>query len=165
MLGSAVAGGIIALMLALAVIVVIVLIAGLVVRARRRGRLHQGDWDAGARDACATGEALYDRLATQLTPAQSAGADGRVPVPWSDTERRMDELGAKLHALRFNAPSYTTDQAVEELVMALAALRSAMQVEHGAHATASVPAGEPVSTAQARLMEFDSAVRALRVAI
>jgi hypothetical protein len=164
MLASAIGNLIVALLVALAVIVVITLAGALIYRARRRGRARQGNWDSGAREACAAAEALSDRLATRLNPTQSA--NGALPAGlWSDTERSMDELGTRLQALRFSAPNYTTDQAMEELIMALAALRSALQVDHGARAATGVPAGEPVTTAQARLMELDSAVRNLKATI
>jgi hypothetical protein len=157
---------ILAIVLALLVIVVVVLAAGLIVRADRRRAARQGDWDTQALDACAAADALHDQLATTLMPIQLAGVDGhKAAGRWSDTERRLDQLSTRLNALRFAAPNYTTDQATEELIMALAALRSALQVQHGARAVASAPAGEPATAAQARLMQFDSAIRALKAMI
>jgi hypothetical protein len=158
---------ILAIVLALLVIVVVIpMIAGLIVRAGRRRAVRQGDWDTQALEACAAADALHDQLFSRLTMAQPADANGdTLAAPWSDTERSLDQLATKLHALHFSAPSYTTDQATEDLIMALAALRSALQLEHGSRAVSSIPAGEPVSTAQARLMELDAAVRALRAAV
>ena len=158
-MGSLITG----LVIAFAIIVVAFLIAGLVYTRRRHKRLHQGDWANQAAQACAEAEALHDRLVT-VTPMLPAG-DGAPAGWWSDAERSMEQLATKLHALQFNAPNYTTDQATQDLLMALAALRSTLQVEHGAKAFSSAPAGEPVSTAEARLIEFEGATRALRDAI
>jgi hypothetical protein len=155
-----------AIVVALLVIFVIVVIAGLVLRGRRSRQAQGGDWTTRALDACAAADVLHDRLEARLSLTQSgAGEEGTPPDRWSDTERSMDQLATKLHALRFAAPDYTTDQATEELIMALSALRAALQVEHGARAVSSARAGELVSTAQARLMELDAAIRALRAAI
>jgi hypothetical protein len=157
---------ILAIVLVLLVIVVVLLIAGLIVQAGRRRAARQGDWDTQALEACAAADALHDQLFSRLTMAQPAGANGDTPAAlWSDTERSLDQLATKLHALHFSAPSYTTDQATEDLIMALAALRSALQLEHGSRAVPRIPSGEPVSTAQARLMELDAAVQALRAAV
>jgi hypothetical protein len=154
----------IAIVLALLIILVIVVIAGLVLRGRRSRQAQGGDWTSRALGACAAADALRDRLEARLSSAGSGGGEGGAPPHrWSDTERSMDQLATKLHALRFDAPDYTRDQATEELIMALSALRAALQVEHGARAVSSA-AGEPVSAAQTRLMEFDAAVRALRAA-
>jgi hypothetical protein len=156
---------IIGLVIAFAIIVVVFLIAGLVYSRRQRKRLHQGDWANQALQACAEAEALRDRLAIELTPVRRAAGDGAPAGWWSDAEHSMEQLATRLHALQFNAPNYTTDQATQDLLMALAALRSTLQVEHGAKAISSAPAGEPVSTAEARLIEFEGATRALRDAI
>ena len=156
----------IAIVLALLGIFVVVVVAGLVLRGRRSHQAQGADWTSRALGACAAADALHDRLEAGLTLAQSGGEEeGAPPCRWSDTERSMDQLATKLHALRFGAPDYTRDQATEELIMALSALRAALQVEHGARAISSAPAGEPLSTAQARLMEFDAAVRALRAVL
>jgi hypothetical protein len=157
---------ILAIVLALLVIVVVVLVAGLIVRASRRREAHQRDWDTQALDACAAADALHDQLATTLTSIQPAGMDGTTTAAQRrDTERSLDQLSTRLNVLRFGAPNYTTDQAMEELLLALAVLRSALQVQHGARAVASALAGGPVTTAQARLLEFDSAIRALKATI
>lgn len=156
---------IIGLVIAFAVIVVVFLIVGLVYGRRQHKRVHRGDWANQALQACAEAEALRDRLATELTPVRPAGGDGARAGWWSDAERSMEQLATRLHTLQFDAPNYTTDQATQELLMALAALRSTLQVEHGAKAFSSGPAGEPVSTAEARLIEFEGATRALRDAI
>src|SRR6266508_1960731 len=157
---------IIGLLIALAVIVVIFLIVGLVIRGRRRGRVQEGDWATQALDACASADLLRDRLTTELAPIQPASADGAGAAGWwSDAERSMEQLGSRLQALQSSAPNYTTDQATQDLAMALAALRSTLQVEHGAKTFSSAPAGDPVSTAEARLMEFEAATRDLRDAI
>jgi hypothetical protein len=155
---------IIGLVIAFAIIVVVFLIAGLVYSRRQHKRLHQGDWANQAAQACAEAEALHDRLVT-VTPMRPSAGDGTPAGWWRDAERSMEQLATKLHTLQFNAPNYTTDQATQDLLMALAALRSTLQVEHGTRAFSSAPAGEPVSTAEARLIEFDGATRALRDAI
>ena len=155
-----------AIVLALLVIVVIFLVAGLIVRWDRRSQARQGDWNSRARDACTAADALHGQLVTRLSVAPSADTDEATPGgKGNSTERSMDKLSAELQVLRFSAPNYTADQATEELIMALAAVRPALQIPEGALAASSAPVGEPVTTAQARLMEFGSAIRGLQAVI
>jgi hypothetical protein len=156
---------ILAIVLALFVIVTIFLVAALIGRLGRRSQARQGDWNSRALDACTAADALHDQLATRLSLVRFADTDATPAERGNDAERSMDKLSTELQVLRFSAPNYTADQATEELIMALAAVRPALQLEEGALATSGVPAEEPATTAQARLMEFGSAIRALQAVI
>jgi hypothetical protein len=157
---------IIGIVLALLIILAIAVIAGLILRRRRHPQAHAGSWQSRALDACAAADALRDRVETRLMRVRSGAPDERAPGNrWSDTERDLEQLATMLHALRFGAPTYTAGQATQEVLMAVTALRSALPVTDGARAGSTAFAGEPVGTAEARLMELDAAVRALRSAI
>jgi hypothetical protein len=157
---------ILAIVLALLVVVVIFLVAGLIVGWDRRSQARQGDWTSRARDACTAADALHDQLVTRLSVAPSADTDEAIPAgKGNSTERSMDKLSAELQGLRFSAPNSTADQATEELIMALAAVRPTLQLQESALATSSGQAEEPVTTAEARLMEFGSAIRGLQAVI
>lgn len=155
-----------AVALALLVVAVIVLVAGLIVGTRWNRRMQEGDWHTRALDACTAADALHEHLETGLSLVQFGDGDGSAPGQrWNDTERSMEQLGVKLHALRFSAPNYSTGQATKQLIMALGALRWALLVQHGAQTASSGAAVGPPRGARARLTEFDASLRTLKAAI
>jgi hypothetical protein len=137
----------------LALIVVIVLIAR---SGRRRGPKPADVWRSRAADAYANGSALNDAMRLAEAPGALTAADAA--PRWADIQRRADDLGQALYALREAAPDEDKRMRAANVLAALQAVRSAMAAERGTD-VARVPPPEQV---RSRLMSFGTALQELR---
>ena len=82
----------------------VVLIGAIVwiARARSHRAAAAAGWRSGIIDAYAKGSALHDAMSAAETPGALAAADAG--ARWSDIQRRGDDLGQALYALREAAP-------------------------------------------------------------
>jgi hypothetical protein len=136
----------------------VVLIGVIVWIARARGRRSAaaGGWRTRVIDAYAKGSALHDAMSAAETPGALAAADAG--ARWSDIQRRGDDLGQTLYALREAAPDEESRARVADALASLQAVRSAMDAERS-------PTGAPPEQAEVvrgRLASFEAALRALR---
>jgi hypothetical protein len=113
-------------------------------------------WRSSVIDAYAKGSALYDAMSVAEAPAGLAAADAA--SRWSDIQRRADDLGQTLYALRETAVDEEGRAKAAEALASLQAVRSAMDAER-----APGGAGEQYSeVVRSRLSFFEAALRALR---
>jgi hypothetical protein len=136
----------------------VVLIGAIVwiVRSHGRRSAAAAGWRSRVIDAYAKGSALHDAMSAAETPGALAAADAG--ARWSDIQRRGDDLGQVLYALREAAPDEESRARVADALASLQAVRSAMDAERAP--TGAGP--EQPEVVRGRLSSFESALRALR---
>jgi len=137
---------------ALVLIGIIVLVA----RSGRRGPKPAEIWQARAVNAYAKGSALYDAMRMAEAPGALVAQDAA--ARWADIQRRADDLGQTLYAMREAAPDEDKRMRTADVLAALQAVRSVMAAERGTDVT-RVPPPEQV---RSRLMAFSAALQGLR---
>ncbi len=137
---------------ALVLIGIIVLVA----RSGRRGPKPGEVWQARAVDAYAKGSALHDAMRMAEAPGALVAQDAA--ARWADIQRRADDLGQALYAMREVAPDEDKRMRTADVLAALQSVRSVMAAERGTDVT-SVPPPEMV---RSRLMAFGAALQELR---
>lgn len=144
------------LWVALGAIVLILLIVLIARSGRRRGPRPAEVWQARAVDAYAQGSALYDAMRMAEAPGALVAQDAA--ARWADIQRRADDLGQALYAMREAAPDEDKRMRTAGLLAALQSVRSVMAAERGADVT-RVP---PPELVRSRLMAFGAALQELR---
>jgi hypothetical protein len=137
---------------ALVLIGIIVLVA----RSGRRGPKPAEVWQVRAVDAYAKGSALHDAM--QMAEAPGALVAQDAAARWADIQRRADDLGQALYAMREAAPDEDKRMRTADVLAALQSVRSVMAAERGTDVT-RVPPPEMV---RSRLMAFGAALQGLR---
>ena len=137
---------------ALVLIGIIVLIA----RSGRRGPKPADVWKARAADAYAKGSALHDAMRLAEAPGALTAPDAA--ARWADIQRRADDLGQLLYAMREAAPDEDKRMRTADVLAALQGVRRVMAAERGTDVT-MVPPPEQV---RSRLVAFGAALQALR---
>lgn len=137
---------------ALVLIGIIVLVA----RSGRRGPKPAEVWQARAADAYAKGSALHDAM--QMAEAPGALVAQDAAARWADIQRRADDLGQALYAMREAAPDEDKRMRTADVLAALQSVRSVMAAERGTDVT-RVPPPEMV---RSRLMAFGASLQGLR---
>jgi hypothetical protein len=137
---------------ALVLIGIIVVVA----RSGRRGPKPAEVWQARAVDAYAKGSALHDAM--QMAEAPGALVAPDAAARWADIQRRADDLGQALYAMREVAPDEDKRMRTADVLAALQSVRSVMAAERGTDVT-RVPPPEMV---RSRLMAFGAALQGLR---
>ncbi|HET7246391.1 MAG TPA: hypothetical protein VFJ07_16280 [Streptosporangiaceae bacterium] len=137
---------------ALVLIGIIVLVA----RSGRRGPKPAEVWQARAVDAYAKGSALHDAM--QMAEAPGALVAQDAAARWADIQRRADDLGQALYAMREAAPDEDKRMRTADVLAALQSVRSVMAAERGTDVT-RVPPPEMV---RSRLMAFGASLQGLR---
>ena len=137
---------------ALVLIGIIVVVA----RSGRRAPKPAEVWQARAVDAYAKGSALHDAMRMAEAPGALVAQDAA--ARWADIQRRADDLGQALYAMREVAPDEDRRMRTADVLAALQSVRSVMAAERGTDVT-SVPPPEMV---RSRLMAFGAALQALR---
>jgi hypothetical protein len=131
----------------------------LIVRSARRRAATAAGWRTKVIDVYAEGSALLDAMRIADAHGLVAG-DGPADAQWSDIQRRADDLARALYALREKAPDDSSRARVADVLAALQAVRSAMDIERASGA-ASGPGEEMV---RSRLAAFEASLRTLRSA-
>ncbi len=136
----------------------VILIGAIVLIARARGRRSAAaaGWQSRVIDAYAKGSALHDAMSAAETPGALAAADAG--ARWSDIQRRGDDLGQALYALREAAPDEESRARVANALASLQAVRSAMDAERAPTGADPQLAG----VVRGRLASFEASLRALR---
>ena len=127
-----------------------------IARAGRRRSAAGAGWRSSVIDAYAKGSALYDAMSVAEMPGALAAADAG--ARWSDIQRRADDLGQTLYALREAAPDEESRGRVADVLASLQAVRSAMDAER-------VPGRvdpQQAEVARERLAFFEASLRLLR---
>jgi len=137
---------------ALVLIGIIVVVA----RSGRRAPKPAEVWQARAVDAYAKGSALHDAMRMAEAPGALVAQDAA--ARWADIQRRADDLGQALYAMREVAPDEDKRMRTADVLAALQSVRSVMAAERGTDVT-SVPPPEMV---RSRLVAFGAALQALR---
>lgn len=137
---------------ALVLIGIIVLVA----RSGRRGPKPAEVWQARAADAYAKGSALYDAMRMAEAPGALVAQDAA--ARWADIQRRADDLGQDLYAMREAAPDEDKRTRTVDVLTALQGARSVMAAERGTDVT-RVP---PPELVRSRLAAFGAALQGLR---
>lgn len=127
-----------------------------IVRSRGRRSASAAGWRSGVIDAYAKGSALHDAMSAAETPGALAAADAG--ARWSDIQRRGDDLGQALYALREAAPDEESRARVADALASLQAVRSAMDAERAP--TGADP--QLAAVVRGRLASFEASLRALR---
>ena len=127
-----------------------------VARSGRRAPKPAEVWQARAVDAYAKGSALHDAMRMAEAPGALVAQDAA--ARWADIQRRADDLGQALYAMREVAPDEDKRMCTADVLAALQSVRSVMAAERGTDVT-SVPPPEMV---RSRLMAFGAALQALR---
>ena len=140
----------------LGAIVLILLIVLIARSGRRRGPKPADVWRSRAVDAYAKGSALYDAMRMAEAPGALVAQDAA--ARWADIQRRADDLGQTLYAMREAAPDEDKRMRTADVLAALQAVRSVMAAERGTDVT-RVPPPEEV---RSRLMAFSAALQGLR---
>jgi hypothetical protein len=140
----------------LGAIVLILLIVLIARSGRRRGPKPADVWRSRAVDAYAKGSALYDAMRMAEAPGALVAQDAA--ARWADIQRRADDLGQTLYAMREAAPDEDKRMRTADVLAALQAVRSVMAAERGTDVT-RVPPPEQV---RSRLMAFSAALQGLR---
>jgi hypothetical protein len=122
----------------------------------RRGPKPAEVWPARAVDAYAQGSALHDAMQMAEAPGALIAADAA--ARWADIQRRADDLGQALYAMREAAPDEDKRMRTADVLAALQSVRSVMAAERGTDVT-RVPPPEMV---RSRLMAFGAALQGLR---
>jgi hypothetical protein len=138
---------------AILLILLIVLIAR---SGRRRGPKPADVWRSRAVDAYAKGSALYDAM--QMAEAPGALVAQDAAARWADIQRRADDLGQALYAMREVAPDEDKRMRTADVLAALQSVRSVMAAERGTDVS-RVP---PPDMVRSRLMAFGASLQALR---
>lgn len=141
----------------LGVVVLGGLIAWIVRSSRRRSAAAAG-WQSRLIDAYAKGSALHDAM----NVAESLG--GTAPdasARWADIQRRADDLAQTLYELREAVPDEGDRARISDTLVALQAVRSAMDAER-APGTFAPRDPQQAEIVRSRLFAFESALRALR---
>jgi hypothetical protein len=136
--------------------IVLILIIVLIARSGRRGPKPADIWRSRAVDAYAKGSALYDAMRMAEAPGALVAQDAA--ARWADIQRRADDLGQTLYAMREAAPDEDKRMRTADMLAALQAVRSVMAAERGTDVT-RVPPPEQV---RSRLMAFGAALEELR---
>jgi hypothetical protein len=139
----------------LGVLVLVALIV-LIARSGRRGPKPAEVWRTRALDAYAKGSALHDAM--QLAEAPGALVAPDAAARWADIQRRADDLGQTLYAMREGAPDEDKRMRAADVLAALQSVRRVMAAERGTD-VAAVPPPEEV---RGRLMAFGASLQALR---
>jgi hypothetical protein len=127
-----------------------------IVRSRGRRSAAAAGWQSRVIDAYAKGSALHDAMSAAETPGALAAADAG--ARWSDIQRRGDDLGQALYALREAAPDEESRARVADALASLQAVRSAMDAERAP--TGADP--QLAAVVRGRLASFEASLRALR---
>lgn len=143
------------LWVALGVLVLIVVIV-LIARSGRRGPKPADVWKSRALDAYAKGSALHDAMRLAEAPGALVAPDAA--ARWADIQRRADDLGQALYAMREGAPDEDKRMRTADVLAALQAVRSVMAAERGSDVT-RVP---PPDMVRSRLAAFGAALQGLR---
>jgi len=136
--------------------IVLILLIVLIARTGRHKPKAADVWQARSVDAYAQGSALYDAMRLAEAPGALIAADAA--ARWADIQRRADDLGQTLYAMREAAPDEDKRLRAANVLAALQAVRSAMAAERGSDVTL-VPPPEQV---RSRLMAFGAALQELR---
>ena len=136
--------------------IILILIIVLIARSGRRGPKPADIWRSRAVDAYAKGSALYDAMRMAEAPGALVAQDAA--ARWADIQRRADDLGQTLYAMREAAPDEDKRMRTADMLAALQAVRSVMAAERGTDVT-RVPPPEQV---RSRLMAFGAALEELR---
>jgi len=139
----------------LGLLVLIALIV-LIARSGRRGPKPAEVWRSRALDAYAKGSALYDAM--QLAEAPGALVAPDAAARWADIQRRADDLGQTVYAMREGAPDEDKRMRAADVLAALQSVRRVMAAERGTD-VAAVPPPEEV---RGRLNAFWASLQALR---
>ena len=139
----------------LGLLILIALIV-LIARSGRRGPKPAEVWQSRAMDAYAKGAALYDAM--QLAEAPGALVAPDAAARWADIQRRADDLGQTLYAMREEAPDEDKRMRAADVLAALGSVRRVMAAERGTD-VAAVPPPEEV---RGRLQTFRASLQALR---
>ena len=140
----------------LGAIVLILLIVLIARSGRRRGPKPAEVWQSRAIDAYAKGSALHDAMRMAEAPGALIAQDAA--ARWADIQRRADDLGQALYAMREAAPDEDKRMRTADVLAALQSVRSVMAAERGTDVSA-VPPPEQV---RSRLMAFGAALQELR---
>jgi len=136
--------------------IVLILIVVLIARSGRRGPKPADVWRSRAVDAYARGSALHDAMRMAEAPGALVAQDAA--ARWADIQRRADDLGQVLYAMREAAPDEDKRMRTADVLAALQAVRSVMAAERGTDVT-RVPPPEQV---RSRLTAFGAALQELR---
>jgi hypothetical protein len=136
--------------------IVLILLIVLIARTGRHKPKAADVWQARSVDAYAQGSALYDAMRLAEAPGALIAADAA--ARWADIQRRADDLGQTLYAMREAAPDEDKRLRAANVLAALQAVRSSMAAERGSDVTL-VPPPEQV---RSRLMAFGAALQELR---
>jgi hypothetical protein len=137
-------------------LVAVVIVAVLIARRSGRRSAAAASWRSKVADVYANGSALHDAMSAAQAPGARAARDAG--APWADIQRRADNLGQELYALRESAPGAAERQRVADVLTALQAARAAMDAERAPGA-----AGPPQGARVPGLLEaFEASLRALR---
>jgi hypothetical protein len=152
--GSNSASSLIWLWILLGALVLGGLIAWIVHSGRRRSAV-AADWRSRLIDAYAKGSALHDAMSVAESMGGTAPDAG---ARWADISRRADDLTQTLYALREAVPDDADRARIDSTLVALQAVRSAMEAER------APGAGDPrqAEVVRGRLYSFESSLRALR---
>jgi hypothetical protein len=137
-------------------VLAIIIIAVLIARSGRRKPKAADVWRSRALDAYAQGAALYDAM--QMAEAPGALIAPDAAARWADIQRRADDLGQALYAMREAAPDEDKRMRTADVLAALQAVRTAMAAERGTDVS-QVPPPEQV---RSRLQSFRAALQGLR---
>ena len=137
---------------ALVLIGIIVVVA----RSGRRAPKPAEVWQARAVDAYAKGSALHDAMRMAEAPGALVAQDAA--ARWADIQRRADDLGQALYAMREVAPDEDKRMRTADVLAALQGVRTVMAAERGTD-VASVP---PPELVRSRLTAFGAALQGLR---
>jgi hypothetical protein len=130
-----------------------------IARASGRRSAAASGWRSAVVDIYARGQALADavRMADTTGAPTAADAAGQ----WAGLQARADELAQELYRLRERAPGEEDRMQIEDTLVSLRALRSAMADEQAAGG-AGGPGSPEASQVRGRLASFEEALRALR---
>jgi hypothetical protein len=122
---------------------------------RRRSEAAAG-WQSRVIDAYAKGSALHDAMGVAENPGgpASQGAQAR----WYDIQRRADDLNQTLYGLREAARDPSDQARIEDVLVSLQAVRSAMEAERAPGAYI----GQQSDVVRSRLYAFELSLQALR---
>jgi hypothetical protein len=130
-----------------------------IARASGRRSAAATSWRSAVADTYARGQALAD--AVRISATSGAPAAGDAAGRWAGLQARADELSQELYRLRERAPGEEDRMQVEDTLVSLRALRSAMADEQAAGG-AGGPGSPEAAQVRGRLMSFEEALRALR---
>jgi hypothetical protein len=118
-------------------------------------------WRSRRLSAYAEGAALHDAImSVQGRPMQPQESAAR----WADVQRRADDFNQRLYQLRETAPSEEDREQVDELLVSLQALRSALDAQRasGTDWTAGTAASMTAGVVRERLNDFRLLLSGLR---